>query len=124
MGRMNFNDDTRNLLLSNNMRNNLSGNYTSSHQHYRSTYLPENTINGIARKRRNIFSRLNLTQALERGKQPRQSKLLLMKNNYEPDQSIIPEETHSSHFLAKHMNKYSISKHDKSRHIIQLTFRA
>lgn len=115
MGRMNFNNDTRNLLSINNMRNNLSGNYNSSHQHYRSAYLAENTLAGTNRNRRNIFSRLNLTQALERGKQPRQSKLLLMKH-YEPDQSIIPEETHSSHFLAKHMSKYSISKQDKSRH--------
>jgi hypothetical protein len=115
MGRINFNNDTRNLLSVNDMRSNLSGNYNSSQQHYRSAYLTENTIAGTNRKRRNIFSRLNLTQALERGKQPRQSKLFLMKH-YEPDQSIIPEETHSSHFLAKHMDKYSISKQEKSRH--------
>jgi hypothetical protein len=115
MSRMNFNNDTRNLLPINNIRGNLSGNYNSSSSHYRSAYMNENTITESSRKRRNIFSRLNLTQALERGKQPRQSKILLMKH-YEPDQSIIPEETHSSHFLAKHMNKYSISKQEKSRH--------
>ena len=62
---------------------------------------------------------MNSIQGLERGKQPRQAKLLLVKN-YETENSVIPEEISSSNLLSKHMNKYSISMmHDKGKkHLI------